>query len=551
MIQPSQDALSTPRRPLDVEDYIDIVRRHKGWILGPAFAGLVLSVVGAFLWPDTYVSQAAIRVVPAQVPERFVPTNVNMEMSQHIAAMTQTVTSRPALQNIIQTFGLYPKEVKRKPLADVAEDMRKDVHIGPVLSMQSPSGRTPLSAFSISFEYPDRRLAQKVAADLVSRFINENIASRSSQSRDTTQFLTDELAMAKKELDDLENRRTQFRLANAGRLPDELQVNLQTLRSLETQLAGVNEAISRIDQDKLLLESQIRIYRDQLASLGSIGDQVGAQVKNERLTQMEKDILTLETALSGLRERYKDDHPDVQRAKSQLAAMKRMRDDLLKQEEQKQPQQAVAKIKNPLVTQASKEMEANIARLQSQVQAKNLELDERVKEQTQLKNQINGYSSRIQSSPITERQYSDLTRDYTLAKTRYDDLNTKLTASQMATNLEARKAGENLEILDPANLPEQPAKPNRWLIVGAGLGIGLMLGVFIAGAREVKDSSLKSLKDARAYTNLPVLGTVPLLENDLVVRRKRRLAWLAWSAACMLGILAMTTSVYYYFSTRT
>ena len=69
---------SVPRRPMDVEDYIDIVRRHKAWILGPTFGALVLSVVVAFLWPDTYVSTAVIRVVPPQVPEAYVPTNVNM-----------------------------------------------------------------------------------------------------------------------------------------------------------------------------------------------------------------------------------------------------------------------------------------------------------------------------------------------------------------------------------------------------------------------------------------------------------------------------------------
>jgi len=74
--------------------------------------------------------------------------------------------------------------------------------------------------------------------------------------------------------------------------------------------------------------------------------------------------------------------------------------------------------------------------------------------------------------------------------------------------------------------------------------------MFLSGAREMKDTSLKNLKDARAYTNLPVLGTVPLLENDLVVRRKRRLTWLAWSTACILGILVMTSSIYYYYSTR-
>ncbi len=105
-------------------------------------------------------------------------------------------------------------------------------------------------------------------------------------------------------------------------------------------------------------------------------------------------------------------------------------------------------------------------------------------------------------------------------------------------------------MLESASLPETPAKPNRLMIVGAGLGIGVMLGVFLTGAREMKDTSLKNLKDARAYTNLPVLGSVPLLENDLVVRRKRRLAWLAWSAVCIIGVIAMSGSIYYYYATR-
>lgn len=149
-----------------------------------------------------------------------------------------------------------------------------------------------------------------------------------------------------------------------------------------------------------------------------------------------------------------------------------------------------------------------------------------------------------------EQEYAELTRNYGLAKARYDELNKKTSVSEMATDLENRRQGERLELLEGASLPETPAKPNRLLVTGFGLGLGLMLGVFTTGAREMKDTSLKSLKDARAYSNLPVLGTIPLLENDLVVRRKRRLAWLAWSAATIAGILAMTSSIYYYYATR-
>ena len=86
--------------------------------------------------------------------------------------------------------------------------------------------------------------------------------------------------------------------------------------------------------------------------------------------------------------------------------------------------------------------------------------------------------------------------------------------------------------------------------MGTGVGIGALIGMFIVAAREMKDTTLKSLKDVRAYTQLTVLGSVPLLENDLVVRRRRRLTWLAWSTACLAGILIMAGSVVFYFTNK-
>jgi uncharacterized membrane protein YgdD (TMEM256/DUF423 family) len=74
-----------------------------------------------------------------------------------------------------------------------------------------------------------------------------------------------------------------------------------------------------------------------------------------------------------------------------------------------------------------------------------------------------------------------------------------------------------------------------------------MVGIVLAAAKEVKNTSLKNLKDVRAYTNLPVLSSVPLLENALLVRRKRRLFWLAWSSAFIIGSIAMSGSMYYHF----
>jgi len=155
--------------------------------------------------------------------------------------------------------------------------------------------------------------------------------------------------------------------------------------------------------------------------------------------------------------------------------------------------------------------------------------------------------SRIEMSPPLEQQYAGLLRDYDLAKQNYQEMAKRREASETAQNLEEHKAGQNLEVLDPASLPEAPSEPNRLAIAGVGTMLGLMAGIVLAGAREVKNTSLKNLKDVRAYTNLPVLSSIPLLENALLVRRKRRLFWLAWSSAVIIGSIAMSGSAYYYY----
>jgi polysaccharide biosynthesis transport protein len=180
-----------------------------------------------------------------------------------------------------------------------------------------------------------------------------------------------------------------------------------------------------------------------------------------------------------------------------------------------------------------------------------MDIKDRLRQQSEIQARIQGYQARIDVSPVNEQRYNALMRDYALAKQRYDDLNQKKSMSVTADNMEQRKAGENLEVLDIASLPEVPTEPNRLLIAAMGTGIGLLLGVVLAGAKEMKDSSLKNLKDVRAYTNLAVLSSIPLLENALLVRRKRRLFWLAWTSAVIIGTIAMSGAMYYYYFGRT
>jgi uncharacterized protein involved in exopolysaccharide biosynthesis len=542
------------RRPLDLEDYIDIARRHRAWILGPAFAVLVASVVLAFLWPDTYVSVATIRVVPPQVPENFVPANVSIDLQGRVNSLVQTILNRATLANIVNTHGLYKKQLASRPLDDVIERMRlRDLQVTPVEQgigqVQGQQRQYP--AFEIRFAYSDRFIAQKVTADVVARFLEENMRESSQRTVSTTQFLRDQWNQAKQRLDDLEQRISVFRSRNMGRLPEEQQNNLQQLTALEAQRLNLNMSMNRVNQEKLLNENQLRIYRDQLASLKDpAAQQAVVQQKDERLTEKDREIAQLEDSLASTRQRYKETHPDVQHLVSLLAAAQKQRQAVVRQEEARKPEAVPPRAPSPQFVREQRELTALVERTQGLVQAKDVEMEDYRKQAAQLDASIQKYQARLESVPLGIKEYDELIRDRDLAKKDYEDLDRRLNTSAMATALENRQAGERLEQLDPPSLPQTPAQPKRALIIGLGAALGLVTGLCLAGAREMKNTSLKGLKDIRAFTELPILAAVPLLENNLVVRRRKRRAWLAWSAAAIAGVFIMSGSVVYYYASR-
>lgn len=557
---PFQDPLSVPARQLDAEDYIDIARRHRAWILGPMFACLVIGVVGAFFWPDTYVSSATIRVTPPQVPSRFIQTNVEVDMSERINSIYQSITSRTTLTNIINLYQLYPRDRKRLPMEDVIEQMRKDIRVNFVGNMQkSASRKNDIQAFQISYAYENRLLAQKIVTELVSRFMDENLRSRATQSTLTTDFLKEEWQKRKRDLDVAEKRLTQFRLQNAGRLPEERGGIQSAISSLDSRVGNLNNQINRASQDKLLMESKLQVLRDQQKALQSpeVMAQQAGRPPEQRIVHMDGEIGKAEAALESMKQNYTEAHPDVKRLASNIAVMKRMRDNFIKQQQQEEQRAQTAATNNPQPKRPNpanirelRAVEAEIATVTTLIEARKNEIENCQQELQATDRNLRNFQSRIEAVPSSMAEYEHLQREKVLAQERYEEMNEKVAQSQSATELENRKQGENLELLDQANLPLVPTQPKRPLVVGAAAGIGLVLGLFIAGAREMRDSTLKNLKDVRTYTKLTILGSVPLIENDLVVRRRRRLGWLAWSTACLAGVAIMAGSIYFYYANK-
>ncbi len=547
------ESFSVPRRALDVEDYIDVLRRHKGWIFGPFLLTLVASVVGVYIWPDSYDSAAVVSIKPQQVPEQMVKAAVNQDIVDRINALSQQVLSRNELTNLIRNLNLYQRERNRMPLEDVLEVMRKSIKLTP---MSPIVGSRNVPAFQVSFAYSNRFDAQKVVSSLVSKFIDENIKTRDRATYQTEDFLRGQTDNAKKRLDDIDQKITEFRLSHPGTLPDQLQSSLTQMNAVQTNLLAMSNSMSRSSAEKMQLETQMRVLKDQVVALTRDSKVVAAKAtppKSAKVLDAERQLEQLELQLTSLRKQFTENYPQVRQMKGYVDTA-RQHLDQVRAEDEAAKQAAGNSPEDPTVNiQAQREIrnyEGAIAQIESQIKAKDLEVSGLERQVKQMTDQLTVLNSRVQSMPVGDQAFTDLIREQALAKDEYMKMNQNLTAARVAVDMEGRKQGETLELLDSATLPVDPTDPNRPMVISMGAALGLVLGIVLAGAREMKDTSLKNLKDVRAYTQLAILGSVPLLENDFGVRRRRRIAWLGWTVACLTAALVMAGSIVYYYATK-
>lgn len=554
-MQPLQDPLAIQHRALDVEDYIDIVRRHKSSILGPSLAGLVIGVVVAFLWPDTFVSSATIRVLPPQVPEGLLSMPLSVDMSQRVNQMTQSILSRATLTNIINTHALYPKERKRLPLEDIIESMRnKAIEVRMIGG--SPGSQSKTVAFTVTFKYESRVIAQKVCQDLVTKFIDENVRERASSSSQVKDFVEDQWSSRKRELDAIEEQLSRFKSANIGRTPEQQGAMMSAINGVETRMTNINASLGRLNQDRLIIENQISILKDQLRQITvpTVENVRTVVPRDERLTALEREIANSETKLQSLRESYQDTHPDIKAASSNIQILKKERDRLQKiqddlEQQAKKGSGSVSALR-PEAQREARALEAQIQQLQSRIEASRLEEDSYKKALIEAERSAKTLQGSLASMPSSEKEYEQLRLQAMFARRDFEEIDRVRQRANAAVELENRKQTEKLEVLDQASLPVTPTEPKRWIIILGGAIGGLLLGICFAAAQEMKDSTLKNLKDVRAYTQLTILGCIPLLENDLVVRRRRRLTWLAWSTACLASIVIMAGSIAFYLTSK-
>src|ERR1035437_4742822 len=344
-----------------------------------------------------------------------------------------------------------------------------------------------MPGFFITFKAQDARIAQQVCGEITSLFVSENLNAREQSAEGTTDFLKQQLEESKRNLDEQDAKMAAFESKYLGRLPSQAPANANTLQALTAQLDVATQTVSRLQQNETFIEALVSQQPQGTTNI----DPVTGTSESALQTQL-KDAIKQEQDMETL---YTPDHPDIVAMKRRIAH--------LRAEIAHEPS-APAKAETAINSSDSPQLQ----QLKTQLRAINLAIASAKQDQARIVEKVRSYEAKIESSPMVEEEYKQVTRDHETALQFYNTLLTKMNESSMATALEHRQQGEQFRVMDAPNLPEEPTFPNRRVFAGGGFAAGLVLGLFLAALLEYRDTSLRNERDVWAFTKLPTLAII-------------------------------------------
>lgn len=490
----------------------------------------VIFSTGAYFYiatlPNIYRAESVVLVDAQKIPEKFVTSTVQVGLQDSLNAISQQVLSSDQLTRIITELDLYPEDRRARQQEEVLALMRKDLNIKVErgFSADSRSG-----AFRISYEGVDPVADAKVVSRITDLFIRENLNRREQRAQGTSDFLEEQLRQAKQGLDMQEAALSAFKARNIGELPEQEAALLATLGRLQAELQSNQDSVNRLQQNKMLLDTTLRLAEtaktnldrtlaQQQRTLNAVANgtaPVAALPRPAEVLPSER----LKAQLSSLRLRYRDEHPEVRRVQAELAAA-------LAAEAARPPAPVVAEaapavepVIRPAVvpqdlvgTQAELKLETErVATTRAQIDAIDKEVAAKVKDRERILADMAQYDKHVAALPVREQQMALLTRDYESSKLNYRSLMDKKISAGMAHDMEREQQSEGFSIADPAHVPTVPVRPRRRLLLMAYIIASLGVGILMALGLELRNDRVQG--EWELPQGIAVLGRIPLVSE--------------------------------------
>ena len=553
-------------------NYMEMIRRRlpSGLLV---FALFLLVALGLALGlPAIYKSRAVVLIEAQEIPQDMVRSMVTSFADQRLQVISQRVLTNSNLGEIIQKFDLYQAERKKNPLEVVLQKMRKDIIVAPISAdvVDPKQGKAVQAtiAFEMSYQNRSPEIAQRVANEIVSLLLNENLKQRTETSTDTLGFLSAEAEKLGATVSELEQRLASFKKTNSESLPELSSLNLELMNRSEADISALDGQLRSLDQQRVYLESELAQQKPVTQLVSETGERILGPA--DRLKVLESEFVPLAA-------RYGDKHPDVMAKRREIESLKaqvgagnsgselalrlqRVQADygetlkkyspdhpdvkrLARQVDSLQAELAKAGRSAPAVASGASPDNPAYIQLKARLDATAGDIASLQSQRATLKAKIANLEQRITSAPETEREYRGLARDYEIAQRKYQEVLAKKQEAELANNLESKQRGERFSLIEPPMIPEQPAKPNRMMIGLLGLFLSLGAGVGAGALLESIDSRIYGRAGVVRLLGVPPLAVIPVLDTE-ETENKKRSRWLVAAASVVLVLIAAAVVIH-------
>ncbi|WP_028581148.1 GumC family protein [Desulfogranum japonicum] len=507
-----------------IKKYVDVFLKRKTLIFTMFLLGVLGGLTVYATTPRTYEAFALLIYEQQKVNPAKMSPDLRAKTREILSTITQQVTSRNSLEQIIQDMNLYVEERKKIPLEDVIEIMRKQVRINP----------TKGDVFEVGYIGPDPRKVLRVTNTLASKFIEENLKYREERATVTSNYIRDELELAKLSLDKKEQSMRDYKLQYYNEMPQQRELNVARLDTLQVKLQGVQDNIQELERTKILVQEQIGARKRLLNNYSTNALPENEQSKSRETLDPYQQLAQLRSYLHSLTVKYKESHPEVKRVRAKIASMEKLLG--ASAVDGSSPSSSSFQVQDPVLQQAEiqkRDIDLNINALR--------------KDEAALRTQIERLEDWIAAAPTREAEWNSLTRDYDELKRHYDYLVAQNLQAESVQNLEQKQQGSQFKIFDPPRLPEKPIKPNFLKIMILAVGLGLAFGGGTALGLDLIDSSFKDPVSIEEYLGLSVTCSIP----DVKLPREKhqnRVRLIAFYIYVVSGVCVIVGAIWFLWS---
>ncbi len=543
---------TTTRVDPTLHDYLRAFARQFWPMFWVFFAVLTVALIVSYGLSPVYRSTGTLMIESPDIPEEMVQTTVASGREDVVNVLYSRVMRGSRIEELVQEFGLFQEISAGDPETTMRERVRafrsatNTTNIqGEVFDPRQSRFVVKPIGFSVSFDHRDPATAQRVAQELVERFIAENRVQRTEAAGVTSEFLGREADRLREGIERAEQRLAEFKQEHSNHLPELANAVRNSLDRAENEIARLRQNLQTLEEREVGLRTQLLQLEPRLQAQGQAGQQALSSDPHVRLGQLQSEYIRLsaiyssehpdivrlrrnieqtrrqagvtttvvdiadelrvrEGELDEARQRYSDDHPDVQRLERSVADLRAQLDESVSSGAAERPN-------NPAYIQVQGQIDIVAVERQG------------VREQiSELQRRVVEYENRLQRMPEVERELVALNRNHEMAIQRYEEARAREARAQAATTLESEMRGERLSVSSSPGLPAQPSIPNRPLTIFIGIMLGLTAGGGLGAMREVLDTSVRGGRDVRNILEVPPLASIPYIET----KADRRRHWL-------------------------